>query len=153
MSSVPAATHHEQIGVCTTRLQPADAIPVTARRTVDDFDNIAASLLAMNTHPAHTDYVYAAHSPFGKPLVVSPFLLSSLVAFVTNQLRDVAITGCEVQNLAFGKPVHPGDSITAEATVEEASAGRLVCAVTGLTEGGVEFASFRLLLEFEAAQS
>ena len=150
MLSIPASTHHEQIGICTARLKSGDAIPICAHRTVSDFDNIAVSLLAMNTHPAHTDYSYAKHSQFGKPLVVSPFLLSSLVAFVTNELRDVTITGYEIHDLAFGKPIHPGDTITAEAMVEEAGAAQLVCAVTGRKSDGEKFASFRLLLDIKA---
>jgi len=153
MSNAPPATHHEQIGLCTARLKAGDAIPVSAHRTVSDFDNIAVSLLAMNTHPAHTDYTYAKQSQFGKPLVVSPFLLSSLVAFVTNELRDVTIDGYEIHDLAFGKPIHPGETITAEATVEEAGAARLVCAVTGRKADGEEFARFRLLLDISAVQS
>ena len=150
MLSIPAATHHEQIGICTARLKSGDAIPISAHRTVSDFDNIAVSLLAMNTQPAHTDYAYAKQSQFGKPLVVSPFLLSSLVAFVTNELRDVTITGYEIHDLAFGKPIHPGDTITAEAMVEEAGAAQLVCAVTGRKSDGEKFASFRLLLDIKA---
>jgi itaconyl-CoA hydratase len=153
MSLAPAATHNERIGIFATRLKPGDAIPVSARRTVNDFDNIAVSLLAMNTHPAHTDYDYAKTSQFGKPLVVSPFLLSSLVAFVTNELREISIDGCEIHDLAFGKPIHPGDTITAEATVEEAAAARLVCAVTGRKASGEAFAKFRLILYFSTAQA
>jgi len=153
MPPAPAPTHCEHIGIAVAQLKPGDAIPIHARRTVSDFDNIVLSLLAMNTHPAHTDYAYAQDSQFGKPLVVSPFLLSSLIAFVTNELRDVAITGYEIRALSFGIAVHPGDTITAAATVEEASADRLVLAVTGSKAPGNEFARFQLLLNIKPPQS
>jgi len=142
----PDPTHCEHIGTALSDCRMGASLPITARRTVTDFDNVTASVLAMNTHPAHTDYVYAHSTKFGKPLVVSPFLLSSLVAFVTNELRDVPIVGFDIRDLTFEKSVHPGDTVSAKARFEDVSTQRLQLAVTGVKATGEEFAHFRLEL-------
>jgi acyl dehydratase len=147
---LPAATHRERIGAPLADLRAGDLLPATARRTVTDFDSVAVSVLAMNTHPLHTDYAYARSTPFGEPLVVSPFLLSTLVAFVANELREVEILALEITEVSFLRPVHPGDTITAEARVEEIAAHRMQFFVAGKTAGGEQFAQFRLALSVSA---
>lgn len=141
---LPAATHWEQIGTRIGDLRVGDLLPARAGRTVTDFDNVAMCMLAMNSHPVHTDYAYAKSTPFGEPLVVSPFLLSTLVAFVTNELREVAIHALEITDVSFGRPVHPGSTISAEARVEEITPGRLRFQVAGKQANGEQFAQFRL---------
>lgn len=143
---LPVATHQEVIGIAVGGLTRGAVLPIRARRTVTDFDNVAISLLAMNTHPLHTDYAYARTTRFGKPLVVSPFLVSILVGLVTNELQGTPIDAVELTDLSFGQPVHPGDTITASAQVEEVASRRLVLAVQGVRESGEPFARFRLSL-------
>lgn len=144
--TLPAITHSEQSGVSLADLRVGGAFLIRDRRTVTDFDNVAASVLAMNTHPVHSDYVYAEASRFGKPLVVSPFLLSILVGFVTNKLTNLVINNVEVTALTFVRPVHPGDTITAEATIEGVEQERLTFSVRGKKASGEEFAQFRLAI-------
>lgn len=146
MTQVPEATHREKIGLRAASLCAGQTISHELRRTITDFDNIAAAVLAMNTHPAHTDYDFAGRSQFGKPLVVSPFLLSCLVAAVTNDLRELRVADVEIRDLSFGKPVHPGDTISAHSLVESIDSGRCVLAVTGAKADGTQFARFRLVL-------
>jgi len=143
---LPALTHAEQIGLSLTDLKVGAPLPIHFRRTVTDFDNVAVSVLAMNTHPVHSDYVYAKASHFGKPLVVSPFLLSILVGLVTNELRQVVIRGVEVTGLTFMHPVHPGDTIAAEAEVEVVEQEQLTFFVKGKKASGEQFAQFRLIV-------
>jgi acyl dehydratase len=144
--TLPVATHCEHIGTPLLDLRVGDLLPVKARRTVTDFDSVAISTLAMNTHPLHTDYAYARSTPFVEPLVVSPFLLSTLVAFVANELREVEIHGLEVTEVSFGRPVHPGDTVTAEAQVEEIAPERMRFLVAGKNAAGEQFAQFRLAI-------
>ena len=146
----PAPTHRERIGTPLIDCRPGANLTINARRTVTDFDNVTACVLAMNTHPTHTDYAYAEATQFGKPLVVSPLLLSMLVAFVTNELFDAPIAGFEIRDLTFDKAVHPGDTVTAKARFEEVSAQHLLIAVTGLRATGETFARFRLELKLRA---
>lgn len=148
---LPLPTHGEHIGARFDRLRAGDLLPVRARRTVTDFDNVAVCLLAMNTHPVHTDYAYAESTAFGKPLVVSPFLLSALVAFVANELREVEILSLEITDVSFGRAVHPGETITAEALVEEIDPQRLRFLVAGKNAAGERFAQFRLTMAVHPA--
>ena len=145
-SMLPVATHCEHIGTRLVELRVGDLLPVKARRTVTDFDSVAMSVLAMNTHPLHTDYAYARSTPFGEPLVVSPFLLSTLVAFVANELREVEIDALEITEVSFERPVHPGDTITGEARVEEITPHRMRFLVAGKNASGEHFAQFRLAI-------
>lgn len=105
---LPLPTHVELQGVALGSLRAGAAITITARRTIVDFDNVAVSQLAINTHPLHTDYVYSRASRFGRPLVVSHFLLSCLCAMVVNELDAAAIDPLEIRDLVFERPVHPG---------------------------------------------
>ena len=150
LPEAPVPTHRERIGTPLADCRPGADLAISARRTVTDFDNVAASVLAMNTHPAHTDYAYAKATQFGKPLAVSPLLLSMLVALVTNELRDAPIAGIAIRDLTFEKSVHPGDTITAAARIEEVTANHLLIAVTGIKATGEKFARFLLELTLQA---
>jgi|SRR3990172_5487402 len=146
---LPKPTHREAIGVATNQLLAGATLDHSIRRTITDFDNVAACLLAMNTHPMHTDYDFAVQSRFEKPLVVSPFLLSCIVAAVTNDLRQLPIARIEIRSLSFIKPVHPGDTISARSVIESAEPTQYVFAVTGAKTNGTEFVRFRLLVKVD----
>lgn len=146
---VPQPTHREMKGVRRGSLTVGQVINHETRRTVTDFDNIAAALLAMNTHPMHSDYDFAARSQFKKPLVVSPFLLSCLVAAVMNDMRELPVSAFDIQDLSFIAPVHPGDTISARSLVESADSTRYVLAITGAKADGTEFAKFSLVLQLQ----
>ena len=150
MNEVPPATHREQIGLQVPFLTSGQVFAPPVRRTITDFDNIAAALLAMNTHPLHSDYAFAAQSRFKKPLIVSPFLLSCLVAAVMNELRDMQLAAFEIQELTFTAPVHPGDTISTEAVVESSDAVQTVLRVRGMKAKGGSFAQFRMVLRTQA---
>jgi itaconyl-CoA hydratase len=146
---LPTPTHREVIGLGTAALAVGAVIDHCMRRTITDFDNIAASLLVMNTHPVHSDYDFAERTRFKKPLVVSPFLLSCIVGAVTDDLRQLPLSGFNIRDLRFVKPVHPGDTIAARSVVESVEANEYVLAVTGLKADGAEFARFRLILTLD----
>lgn len=150
MDSVPQPTHREVIGLQSTSLVVGQSLDHSIRRTISDFDNIAAALLAMNTHPAHTDYAFAANTQFGKPLVVSPFLLSCLVGAAMADLRALDVTDVEIEDLKFTKPVHPGDTIGARSRVTSLDTDRCALDITGMKADGSTFAEFRLLLRLQA---
>jgi len=148
---LPSPTHVETHGVAPAALSAGAALPIATRRTITDFDNVAVSQLAMNTHPLHTDYLHARATRFGRPLVVSPFLLSCLCALVVNELEVAAIGALEIRELAFERPVHPGDTIGAQASVVDVHAHGATFEVIGVKDGGERFARFLLALDWEHA--
>lgn len=147
MDSILQPTHREQIGLAAAAVAPGQVIAGSTRRTITDFDNIAAALLAMNTHPLHSDYDFAARTAFEKPLVVSPFLLSCLIAGIMNELRDVRVVSLKIESLSFTAPVHPGDTISTEAVVEASGGSQIVLNVKGVKADGTSFAQFHMRLE------
>lgn len=144
--AVPAPTHREVIGYSLDSLEIGKVFEHQTRRTLQDFDNATLSLLSMNTHPAHIDYEYAAGTQFGRPLVVSPLLVSSLSAIVFNDLRQVAVAGFEIQSLRFIKPVFPGETISATSRVLARDAASVRMQVAGYKAGDRQFCEFLLVL-------
>jgi acyl dehydratase len=90
-----------------------------AARTVTAEDVQAFAGLTGDTHPLHTDRVWAAQSHFGQP--VAHGLLA--VSFAVGQLgfdpeRVVALRGLD--DVVFKRPVPFGARLTVEGVVEEA---------------------------------
>lgn len=147
MNGAPQPTHNEVIGLACAALAPGVIIDHSVRRTITDFDSIAAAVLAMNTHPLHSDYAFAATTQFGKPLVASPFLLSCLIGSVMTDLRALQVLSMEVRDLKFMKPVHPGDTIQARSCVTTIVTAQCALEITGTKDDGTRFAQFSLILQ------
>lgn len=60
-------------------------------RTISEADNTWFTLLTMNQHPLHFDFVYAAKSEFGRPLVNSCLTLSIVVGMSVSDISQKAI--------------------------------------------------------------
>ena len=86
-------------------------------RTVTENDNIWFTLLTMNTHPAHFDKAYAAHTEFGKPLVNSALTLSIVAGMSVTDTSFRAIGNLGWTDIKLTAPVFAGDTLYAESEV------------------------------------
>lgn len=132
--SAPPATHVERYGMGAHDLVQGAVFEHETRRTLLDHDNTLVSLLAMNTHPVHIDYAYAAATEFGKPLAVSPLLVSTLSAIVFNDFRQLALRSFEIREMTFKVPVFPNNTLRARSEVLERSDGFALLALSGFKD-------------------
>lgn len=86
-------------------------------RTVTENDNIAFTLMTMNTHPLHFDNAYAAKSEFGQALVNSCLTLSIVVGMSVSDVSQKAIGNLGWNDIKLLNPVFCGDTLYAESTV------------------------------------
>ena len=142
----PIATHQESIGRDPAELQAGFTIEHGTARTVQDFDNATLALLSMNTHPSHIDYEFAAGTQFGRPLVVSPLLVSSLTAIFLNDYRHLAFTSLEIRELTFLKPTFPGHTVRVTSKVVERTDAELRVGIEGHKRDEGVFCTFELVL-------
>ncbi|HEY8356501.1 MAG TPA: MaoC family dehydratase [Ramlibacter sp.] len=118
-------------------------------RTVTENDNIAFTLLTMNTHPLHFDNEYASKSEFGKPLVNSCLTLSMVVGMSVTDISQKAIGNLGWNDIKLVAPVFNGDTLYAESVVlakrESASRptqGIVTVKTTGMKADGTVVISF-----------
>jgi acyl dehydratase len=86
-------------------------------RTVTEADNVWFTLLTMNQHPLHFDSVYAAKSPFGRPVVNSAFTLALVTGLSVSDVSQKAIANLGWTDIKLPAPVFVGDTIYAESEV------------------------------------
>ena len=86
-------------------------------RTITEYDNVAYTLLTMNTHPLHFDNAYAAKSEFGKPLVNSALTLSLVTGMSVSDVSHKAIANLGWDKVRLTAPVFVGDTVYAESEV------------------------------------
>jgi itaconyl-CoA hydratase len=86
-------------------------------RTVTETDNTWFTLLTMNTHQAHFNTQYAAHSEFKKPLVVSTLTLAIAVGQSVTDLTQNALANLGWDKIRLTKPVFTGDTLWSESIV------------------------------------
>ncbi|MET0541375.1 MAG: MaoC family dehydratase [Variovorax sp.] len=86
-------------------------------RTVTENDNIAFTLMTMNTHPLHFDNAYAAKSEFGRALVNSCLTLSIVVGMSVSDVSQKAIGNLGWNDIKLTHPVFCGDTLYAESQV------------------------------------
>ena len=118
-------------------------------RTLTDYDNIAFTLLTMNTHPLHFDAEYAKHSEFGKPLVNSALTLAIVTGMTVSDTSQKAIANLGWTDIKLTGPVFAGDTIYAESEVldkreskSRPTQGIVKIRTRGLKADGSEFMSF-----------
>jgi itaconyl-CoA hydratase len=118
-------------------------------RTVTENDNIAFTLMTMNTHPLHFDNAYAARSEFGKALVNSCLTLSIVVGMSVSDVSQKAIGNLGWNDIKLTNPVFCGDTLYAESRVlakrESASRptqGIVTVRTIGMKADGTEVISF-----------
>lgn len=102
----------------------------TPRRTITETDLVNFAGLSGDFNPIHTDHVYAAESPYGRPVVYG-LLILSIVTGLTARLgifdgTIIAMLG--VDEWRFVGPVFVGDTIYVRMTIadkrETSHAGR-----------------------------
>jgi acyl dehydratase len=118
-------------------------------RTVTQYDNIAFTLLTMNTHPLHFDEEYAKHSEFGRCIVCSPLTVALMVGMSVTDVSQKAIANLGWTDIRLTHPLFPGDTLYAESEVLEKresksrpDAGVVTVKTTGLNQDGVKVCEF-----------
>jgi acyl dehydratase len=113
-------TVHERHGLWFDELVVGDVYRHRPGRTVTETDHMLFSALSMNRHSLHYDAVYAAGTPFGRPLINSMFTLALIVGIGVAEMTE----GTSIANLGFGEvrfdhPVFVGDTIYAETEIAD----------------------------------
>ena len=95
------------------------------RRTVTEADNVLFCGLTMNVARLHLDADHMAGSEFGRPLVNSLLTLGLMVGMsVHNTTFDTTVANLGMTDIAFPRPVFPGDTLSVRTTVLSNRASR-----------------------------
>ncbi len=87
-------------------------------RTVTETDNVLFSTMTMNSQPLHLDEEYAASTEFGRRVMNSMFTVALLVGMTVPELtHGTIVANLGFEEIAFPKPVFPGDTIHAETEI------------------------------------
>ena len=94
---------------------------VTPRRTITETDLVQFAGMSGDFNPIHTDHVYAADSPYGKPVVYG-LLIVSIVTGLTARLgvfdgTIIAMLG--IDSWRFVGPVFVGDTISVRMAIAD----------------------------------
>ena len=94
-----------------------DTFPHHWGRTITDGDNALFSTAMCNWNPMHLNAEYArAHGH--DDVVVNPMLvLCTVVGLSVEDLSEAGGPFLGMEDVTFHRPVHPGDTLTAESTV------------------------------------
>ena len=118
-------------------------------RTISEADNTWFTLLTMNQHPLHFDFVYAAKSEFGRPLVNSCLTLSIVVGMSVSDISQKAVGNLGWNDIRLVAPVFIGDTIYAESEVlakresaKRPTQGIVTVRTTGRKADGTVFMTF-----------
>jgi acyl dehydratase len=102
-------------------LEPGLVVQHAITRTITEADNTLFSVMTMNPQPLHLDEAFAKESEFGTRIVNSMLTLSLLVGMsVYETTLGTTVGNLGFQEIAFPKPVLPGDTISAETEVIDA---------------------------------
>jgi itaconyl-CoA hydratase len=119
-------------------------------RTLTETDNTWFTLLTMNTNQSHFNADYAAHTEFGKPLVVSTLTLAIAVGQSVTDVTQNAFANLGMDEVRLVHPVFVGDTMYSESIVlskrESGSrphAGIVQVKTRTLNQDGVEVLSFK----------
>ncbi|WP_328673934.1 MaoC family dehydratase [Streptomyces sp. NBC_00328] len=119
-------------------------------RTVSDADNTWFTLLTMNTNEMHFNEVYAGHSEFGRPLVVSTLTLAVAVGQSVTDLTQNAFANLGWDDVRMTAPVFAGDTLWSESIVlavrtsaSRPAAGLVTVRTRTLNQRGEQVCSFR----------
>jgi len=88
-------------------------------RTITDTDNIWFTNMTLNTNPLHFDYVYAARTPFGRPVVNSALTLALVTGLSVTDTSENAFANLGWDKVRLPNPLFVGDTVYAESKVLE----------------------------------
>ena len=109
--------------------------------TVSQQDNADEALDTLNQAMLHYDARYAAHTEWGKPLVVSTLTIQRVMG-MTSKTFGKTVRLLRFGEIALTRPVFGGDTLYAESEIREvhddgdASCGRLGVHTHGLNQDG-----------------
>ena len=86
-------------------------------RTISEADNTWFTLLSNNPLQLHFNADYAAHTEFGKPLVVSTLTLAIVTGLSVEDVSWNAVANLGWDKVRMPAPVFAGDTIYAESEV------------------------------------
>jgi itaconyl-CoA hydratase len=142
-------TYRESFGRYFEDFQVGDVYQHRPGRTITQYDNIAFTLLTMNTHPLHFDEEYARHSEFGRCVVCSPLTVALMVGMSVTDVRQKAIANLGWTDIRLTHPLFPGDTLYAESEVLEKresksrpGAGLVTVKTIGLNQNKVKVCEF-----------
>ena len=143
-------TYRESFGRYFEDFQVGDIYQHRPGRTITQYDNIAFTLLTMNTHPLHFDEEYARHSEFGRCIVCSPLTVALMVGMSVTDVSQKAIANLGWTDIKLTQPLYPGDTLYAQSEVLEKresqsrpGAGVVSVKTVGSNQAGVQVCEFK----------
>ncbi|MCX7960986.1 MAG: MaoC family dehydratase [Burkholderiales bacterium] len=143
-------TFRERFGRYYEDFRVGDIYQHRPGRTITQYDNIAFTLLTMNTHPLHFDEEYAKHSEFGRCIVASPLTVALMVGMSVTDVSQKAIANLGWTDIRLTHPLYPGDTLYAESEVLEKresrsrpDAGIVTVRTSGFNQNGVKVCEFK----------
>jgi itaconyl-CoA hydratase len=103
---------------------PGDQYEHPQGRTISETDNTWFTLLTNNTHQAHFNADYAAHTPYGRLLVNSCLTLAVVTGLTVSDLSENSIANLGWNKVELPNPLFVGDTIYAESRCLETRPSR-----------------------------
>jgi itaconyl-CoA hydratase len=142
-------TYRETFGRYYEDFRVGDIYEHRPGRTITQYDNIAFTLLTMNTHPLHFDEEYAKHSEFGRCVVCSPLTVALMVGMSVTDVSQKAIANLGWTDIKLTHPLFAGDTLYARSEVldkreskSRPGAGIVSVKTVGLNQEGVQVCEF-----------
>ncbi len=107
-------------------------------RTITEPDNVWFTLLTLGLNQIHFNYDYAARTPFGKPIVPSPFTLAVITGLSATDFGQNTVANLGWLEVTLPHPVVAGDTLYARTRVlaKRVSASRPYAGIVDVkTEG------------------
>ena len=119
-------------------------------RTMIEADNTWFSLLTLGINQIHFNTHYASQTPFGKPIIASPFTLAVVTGISATEFGQNTVANLGWSEVELPRPVLAGDTIYARSKVlgkrESASrpyAGIVEVQTEGFNQDGAIVLTFR----------
>ena len=87
-------------------------------RTMIEADNTWFSLLTLGINQVHFNDHYAAQTPFGKPIIASPFTLAVVTGISASEFGQNTVANLGWTDVELPRPVLVGDTIYARSKVD-----------------------------------
>jgi itaconyl-CoA hydratase len=119
-------------------------------RTVNEADNAWFCLITLGINQVHFNADYAARTPFGKPIIPSPFTLAVVTGITTVDFGQNTMANLGWMEVDLPKPVFVGDTLYARTKVlskrelaTRPNAGLVEVKTEGFNQDGVVVVTFR----------
>jgi len=149
VKQVGERTFRESFGRYFEDFRVGDVYQHRPGRTITQYDNVAFTLLTMNTHPLHFDEEYAKHSEFGRCIVCSPFTVALMAGMSVTDVSQKAIANLGWTDIKLTHALFPGDTLYAESEVldkrdskSRPEAGIVTVRTLGVNQNSVKVAEF-----------